>query len=288
MIEQINVELLKLQEELKKLKSASEQIAHAGKLSKDVVELGQNLTEKYSDVLKKLQSLVSDYMNKTYKLTEENLTKLFMAFQERLKEEEGILSKFSELSAQSEDLVKKVVDTIVEDNKKLVDNLIKEVNTTLDKQRKLLEEYTNKSVKSLDSVAQEHQKNLEKEQKVLESYLELAEKTAQLTKVIESVNFPKRLDNIDNKLSSLNTRVNEAEKNVKDFTADQTDQILTKINQVLIAQEELYEKVERNRKKITGAKTVLWILFILNLIFYILATTGFLRIFTDFFDSFCK
>jgi hypothetical protein len=288
MIEQINIELLKLQDELQKLKSASEQIAQAGKLSKDVLEMGQNLTESYGDVLKKLQSLVSDYMNKTYKVTEENLTKLFVSFQERVKEEEEILTKFSELSAQSEDILKKVLDQILTRGKKQIDELVAQIKKTLDEQKKMLDSHTKASSEAVQDLAKKHEQTLEQEQQILESYLDLAEKTAKLSKVISDINFPKRLDAIDAKLASLNNRISDTEKELKQTTAEQTDQLLTKISQVLLAQEELYERVEKNRKKIVGNKILLWIIFIINLLFYGAATYIFLQMFSDFFQAMSK
>ncbi len=288
MIEQINIELLKLQDELQKLKSASEQIAQAGKLSKDVLEMGENLTQAYNDVLKKLQSLVSDYMNKTYKITEENLTKLFHSFQERTKEEEEILTKFSELSAQSEDLLKKVIDELLSRSKKQINDLVSEIKKTLSEQKKMHELHAKASKDAVQELAKKHEQTLEQEQQILESYLDLAEKTAKLSQVIADVNFPKRLDAIDSKLSALNSRINDAEQAIMQSTSDQTDQLLTKLGQILLAQEELYEKVEKNRKKIIGNKVLLWIIFIFNLLFYGSAVYVFLHMFSDFFQAMTK
>ncbi len=288
MIEQINIELLKLQDELQKLKSASEQIAQAGKLSKDILEMGQNLTESYSEVLKKLQSLVSDYMNKTYKITEENLTKLFVSFQERVKEEEEILTKFSELSAQSEDLLKRVLDEILTKGKKQIDDLVVQIKKTLEEQKKMLDSHAKASKDAVQELAKKHEQTLEQEQQILESYLDLAEKTAKLSKVISDIDFPKRLDAIDSKLSSLNNRISDTEQALKDATAEQTDQLLTKLGQVLLAQEELYERVEKNRKKIIGNKILLWIILIINLLFYGSVAYVFLQMFSDFFQAMTK
>ncbi len=288
MIEQINIELLKLQEELNKLKTASEQIAQAGKLGKDVVEMGQMLNEKYRDYLKKVQDLVSEYMNKTYKYTEENLTKLFYSFQQRVKEEQDILNKFSELSAQSEDLLKQVVDNIIKENKQKLDELVGQINKALDEQKKMLDKYATESRKALEGVIDNHQKRLDTEQQILSSYLELAEKTAQLSKVIEKVNFPQRLDSIDSRLDSLNKKQDDYFSNLRKLTTDNDQQILDKLENVLSNQEDLYALVTANQKKIKGNKILIWIVFILSLLFYTAATTGFLRLFTDFFDSFCK
>ncbi len=288
MIEQINIELLKLQEELNKLKSASEQIAQAGKLSKDVLEMGRILNEKYRDYLKKVQDLVSDYMNKTYSHTEENLTKLFYSFQQRVKEEEEILKKFSELSAQSEDLLKQVIDNIVNENKQRAQEIIDQIAKALDEQKKMLDDYAAKINKTLDGVAKDYRKNLEAEQQILASYLELAEKTAQLTKIIESVDFPKRLDTLDTKLDSLNKKQDSYFDSLTKQQKSDTQELLDKLETVLNNQDELYAMIEKNRKKISGNKVLIWIIFILNILFYAAAITGFLRLFTDFFDSFCK
>ncbi len=288
MIEQINIELLKLQDELNKLKSASEQIAQAGKLSSEVIEMGQTLNEKYRDYLKKVQDLVSDYLNKTYKHTEENLTKLFYSFQQRIEEEEEILKKFSNLSAQSEDLFKQVVNSILEENKKQTDKLVKQITKALDDQKKLLDQYAQKTHQSVEQLTTEHKKKLEVEQQILNSYLDLAEKTAKLTKVIENINFPKRLDTLDTKLDALNKKQDSYFDDIIKTQNKSSDALLDKLETVLTNQEEMYAMIEKNRKKINGNKVLLWIIFIINLAFYAAAITGFLRIFTDFFDSFCK
>ncbi len=288
MFEQINIELLKLQEELNKLKTASEQIAQAGKLTTNIVELGQNLNEKYRDYLKKVQDLVSDYLNKTYKHTEENLTKLFYNFQQRVEEEEHILNKFSELSAQTEDLLKNVIDNINKENQKRMQELINQLNKTLDEQKKLLDQYAQDNKKSVQQLTDEHKKKLQVEQQILKSYLELAEKTAELTKIIESVDFPKRLNTLDTKLDSLNKKQDSYYENIVKTDQDNTQQLLDKLETVISNQEELYSMIDKNRKKINGNKVLIWLIFILSLVFYAAATTGFLRVFTDFFDSFCK
>ena len=288
MFEQINIELLKLQEELNKLKTASEQIAQAGKLSADIVELGQNLNEKYKDYLKKVQDLVSDYLNKTYKHTEENLTKLFYNFQQRVEEEEHILNKFSELSAQTEDLLKNVVDNINKENQKRMQELINQLNKTLDEQKKLLDQYAQDNKKSVQQLTDEHKKKLEVEQKILKSYLELAEKTAELTKIIENVDFPKRLNSLDTKLDSLNKKQDSYYENIVKTDQDNTQQLLDKLETVISNQEELYSMIDKNRKKINGNKILIWLIFILSLLFYTAATAGYLKLFTHVLDSLIK
>ena len=284
MIEQVNIELLKLQDELQKLKGASEQIAQAGKISKEVIKMGQDLTEKYRDVLKKLQTLVSDYMNKTYKITEESLTKLYVSFQERLKEEEEILTKFTELSAQSEEFLKNIVKDILAKSKEQIDRLTDHIEKVIQEQKEMLKSFGNKIENTVSDLIYKHEQSLEQEQKILESYLELAETTAKLTKVISDINFPKRLDSVDQKLLSLNNRINGLEEIVRQTNAEQTDQLLTKIGQLLLAQEELYEKVEKNRKKIIGNKILLWLIFIINLIFYGSSVFLFMKMFSDILD----
>jgi tetrahydromethanopterin S-methyltransferase subunit B len=250
--------------------------------------MGKILNEKYRDYLKKVQDLVSDYMNKTYKHTEENLTKLFYSFQQRVKEEEDILNKFSQLSAQSEDLLKQVVDSIIAENKKRLDLLVQDLNKALDKQQKLLDQYAKKSADSLEKIGKQYKDNLETEQQILASYLELAEKTANLTKIIDSIDFPKRLDTLDTKLDSLNKKQDSYYDSIRKAQQDNTQALLDKLETVLSNQEELYALIEKNHKRIVGNKVLIWFIFVLSLLFYAAATTGFLRLFTDFFDSFCK
>ncbi len=265
MLEQINIELLKLQDELKKLKSATELIAQSGKLSKDVIDTAQNLNEKFRDLLKKIQSMVSDYMNKTYKYTEENLTKLFYSFQQRVKEEEQLLNKFSEISTNSEDLLKQAVQSILDSDKQKIQQLINQINSALDQQKKLLDQYAKNIENNFKNITDTHKKHLDQEQQILNSYLELAESTAKLTKVISNINFPQRLDLLEQKIDTLTQRHEESHIELKNSSKKQSDQIIEKLELILSNQEDIYSKIEKLRKKLNSNKILLWLSFLIIL-----------------------
>jgi len=257
MLEQISLELLKLQEELEKLGSASEQIAKAGRFSADVVESVKSLQEKYQDQLDKIQSLVSEYLNKTYQHTEENLTKLFVSFQERVKEEEALLKHFSELSMQTEDLLKDFVKKVTEDNSKKLQSLAKEAEAIIAKQKKITEDYSKAVEKKIAELTKAHEEKMKTEEAVLANYLDLAETTAKLSQYLQSVNFPSRLDAIEEKQSSL-------EEQIKALT-----KLVSEKMEILEANDlDMHEMTKKNKSKITTVQWVVIIVAILSLAYY--------------------
>ena len=141
MKEQINNELLKLQEQLGALATATKEISKAGEISETIIENTKNIHDAYKIQLEKIQDLYSEFLNKTYQHTEENIKKIFKHFQEKIKDEEKILEKYTELSIKTEDLTHDYLKNITKENKDLLLELITEAENNLKEHGNLINLY---------------------------------------------------------------------------------------------------------------------------------------------------
>ena len=309
MIEQINKELLKLQQELDKFNGAVGQVAKAGELSDNLIKSSKELQKSFADQLNKIESLFSEYMNKTYSHTEDKINKIYVGFQKRLDQEEATLEKFSQLTLQNENLTQEYLRKNIEQNEQYVKKLTEEANATLKEQREYIKLQIEKLQKEFDALVNEHKAKLKTEQEVLENYIELAGATAELSKYLKGVDFKKRLNDIDDKIAKINEFTKELnvsfgstdkkldkldEKQVevlnkisqllKDKTGKETLTLLKKIaadpkNQVIL------EKTISNNRKIRSTKFFVILIFIISLLFYSSMAFVFFTLFPHFFED---
>ncbi len=309
MIEQINKELLKLQQELDKFNGAVGQIAKAGELSDNLIKSSQELQKSFGDQLAKIENLFSEFMNKTYAHTEEKINKIFSGFQQRLEQEEATLEKFSQLTMQNENLTQEYLKKNIEQNDQYVKKLIEEALGTIKEQKEFFNLQTEKLQKEFDEIVKEHKSNLKTEQEVLENYIELASATAELSKYLKGVDFKQRLDEIDKKIAKLNdsnkqqkVAISEASGKIEKLDEKQVE-TLNKLSQLLkdktgkdtldlvkkLASDPktsvILEKTISNNKKIKSTKFFVILIFIISLLFYSAMTFVFLTLFPHFFED---
>jgi ABC-type transporter Mla subunit MlaD len=309
MIEQINQELLKLQQELDKFNGAVGQVAKAGELSDNLIKSSKELQKSFGEQLNKIETLFSEFMNKTYSHTEDKINKIYDGFQKRLDQEEATLEKFSQLTMQNENLTQEYLRKNVEQNEQYVKKLTEEANATLKEQREYIKMQIEKLQKEFDALVNEHKAKLKTEQEVLENYIELAGATAELSKYLKGVDFKQRLDEIDAKISkindftkefkvsfgSTNTKLDKLDEKqvdvlnkisqlLKDKTGKETLTLLKKIasdpkNQVIL------EKTISNNRKIRSTKFFVILIFIISLLFYSSMVFVFFTLFPHFFED---
>jgi len=297
MKDKINTELQKLQEELSVLDSAAKQIQRAGEISETVVTSAKEVQGKYTEQLDKLLQLYSEYLNKTYRHTEESIKKLYEFFQEKIKDEENILEKYTELTIKTEDLTHEYLKKTVTENKNILDEITKNSVNQVEKQQQKLEEFYNQThakltgyytetESKLTEVLVSHNDKINKVDELLAGYLELAQSTASLTQVLENVDFPKRLDELNvsiqkNKesvekinyiVSAINKLQTENSQKLQKIDADTTTANILKI-------------VENQTKGLKSTKRLTLVILIFNIIAWGGLAFIFLYFFPDFFEA---
>ena len=170
--DKINIELVKLQDELNALDAAVKHIEKAGEISNDVLAAIDKIQNKYNETL--------TYLNEQ--------------FENHLK-----------------DTTEKTKDEIKE-------------------------------------VSNSHKQQIDDIQKLLDNYLELAEATARLPKEIEKVDFPARLDRIDDEIKNIQDGILNTQK--------QVDTVSENVNKIYTDFSDINSKAERNRKKMNSIQTV--------------------------------
>ncbi len=226
MNDKINNELIKIQDELAALDSAVKQIEKAESIASGVINTIRELQGKYSNHLDFVQKQVDGLISQTGNQTESLIRDLNEKYTKQLEEVSGIF----------EDYHKKTVLAQNQNN-----NLIKR---TLDK--------TDSQIYQISS---SHNKQIEEVHSLLQNYLELAQSTATITDLIQKIDFPKRLGNLENAAVQLN----QVQVQLKDdFQAIETSNL------------EIIKKTKSISKKST-----------INLIFVILIFVGVLGISLD-------
>ena len=289
MKEQINSELLKLEEELGALDTAVNEITKAGKISETIIENTKNIHEGYKKQLETIQQLYSEYLNKTYHHTENNIQKIFNHFQEKIEDEEKILEKYTELSIRTEDLTHEYLKNITEDNKKQITDLVQNAENNINEQKNIVQLYIDNLNKEIKELLDSHKERLVEEEKLLSSYLELAQSTAKLTDHIKSINFDKHFEAMNSKVAE-NTKIQQDNnKLIYTLTQDKSnEQILFTVRKIWKDRtiEDVLKKTNKTRKKLTFTNIMVFIIFLINLIFYGFFGYVFFNFFPHFFEDF--
>ena len=289
MKEQINTELLKLEEELGALDTAVNEITKAGKISENIIENTKNIHEGYKKQLTTIQQLYSEYLNRTYHHTENNIQKIFNHFQEKIADEEKILEKYTELSIRTEDLTHEYLKNITDDNKKQITSLVQSAEKNVNEQKNIAKLHIDNFNQEVKKLLKSHNERLEEEEKLLASYLELAQSTAKLTDHIKTINFEKHFEAMNAKITANTKLQQDNNKLIYTLTQDESsEQILFTVRKIWKDRtiEEVLTKTNKTRKKLTFTNIMVFIIFLMNLIFYVFFGTVFFKFFPHFFEDF--
>mgnify|MGYP005844050091 CR=1 FL=1 len=199
MKEKINKELTRLQKELQDLESAAEQIKKAETIATEVTQSVRDIQKKYGEHLDAIQSQT----------------------QTTLKEQ-------SEKTQKTIDTLSEKQKLQIEDSKKQLDDLKKELGESNTANSKKLNEYLDKSLESNRQMFESHEKQVAEVNKLLANYLDLAESAGKLAERIDQVNFPERLDKITINTGEIQTQIRQIQNNVQGIRSDTRLDILSK------------------------------------------------------------
>lgn len=316
MIEQINSELLKLQDELNKFDGAVAKITKTNELSDSLIKSSKELSESFGAHITKIESLFSDYMNKTYSYTNDKVNELFERFHKRQKQEERALERFSILTEKNTELTQEFLETTTTNNKETLDKLLEETQSNMQEEKEFVQMQINGFKKKIDEMLQSHTDKVKSEQQILDNYLELATSTAELSNFLKTVDFPEKLDGLklqNDELKVQNTElkdlyIEQAKKNAEqakkiqeltDLTNkvkvstqklvdDNTNtEILTKLTKLdnENKQEEILGLSKTVKSKVSGTKLFVVMTFVISLVFYLIMAYVFFSLFPNFIED---
>ena len=300
MIEVINKELLKLQNELGKFQEAVKAIKKSNESSDNLIESMKQLQDSFKDQLEKIEKLFSDYMNKTYRHSEEKVNQIYEGFAKRIEKEEQILSKIAQLAEQNETLLTDTLSKISDSHKKAVEEYTDKSLDLLNEQQDYLRLKVEEMKKNISSLIENHNKHLTKQEKVLDNYIDLAGATAELSKFLKSVDFPTRLDEINKKIDLVHSenkktsqkidnnfdKLNEIKKDTNQLVNDKrTQEILDKVTKIVMDNrlDLISQQVTKNSKKIASTRFWTIMIFIISFLFYAFLMMVFFKLFPHFF-----
>jgi len=188
MDDKINKELIKIQDELSTLDSAVAQIDKAGITATEVIKAVREVQGKYSNHLEFVQNKVDELLEKSGKNAEEKLEEIRKIFVDYHKET---------LKSQ-------------QSNNSLIESTIK------------------KNDEQITALTSKHSQQVSDVSNLMESYMDLAKSTATLNQEIQEVDFPTRLQNLENAAKQLNQVQVQLKTDIQ--TIDTTEQeVLKKI-----------------------------------------------------------
>lgn len=193
--DKINIELVKLQDELGALDAAVKHIEKAGAVSKEVINAIQKVQERYDEALKTIEQQYQQYLKDTSENT------------------------------------RKEVETLVNS----------------------------------------HQKQVEEVQKLLDNYLDLAEATARLPEEINKIDFPVRLDRMEESIQGLNDSLLRTQSHL--------DELENRLGKKLDQYQALGDQINKNSNQIgnlKGLQVATFVVLLVFLIFEVLNSLGIL------------
>ena len=188
MNDKINKELIKIQDELSTLDNTVLQIEKAGVTATELIKTIREVQEKYSIHLEFVQNKVDELLEKSGKNAEE-----------KLEEIRNIFIDYHNETIKSQ-----------QSNIDLIDLTIK------------------RSDDQINAITSKHEQQVEDVSKLMNGYMDLAKSSATLNQEIQDVDFPTRLQNIENAAKQLNNVQIQLKDDIQ--AVDETEQeILKKI-----------------------------------------------------------
>ncbi|RLD68473.1 MAG: hypothetical protein DRI95_02920 [Bacteroidetes bacterium] len=188
MNDKINKELIKIQDELSTLDNTVLQIEKAGVTASELIKTIREVQEKYSIHLEFVQNKVDELLEKSGKNAEE-----------KLEEIRNIFIDYHNETIKSQ-----------QSNIDLIDLTIK------------------RSDDQINAITSKHEQQIEDVSKLMNGYMDLAKSSATLNQEIQEVDFPIRLQNLENAAKQLN-KVQIQLKNDIEAVDDTEQEILKKL-----------------------------------------------------------
>jgi len=244
----LHTALNELEENLKNISSAKQQIDEIKGISSDVISSIFDLQKDYSD----------------YLTSSEN------SFQKAINEYKESLEIFiNEISNKQNDIA--LLST------KTIENSKNEFKHFIEKQRKEIDTFHTDIVSTTNKIIKDSFEAIEKSKEEyikvfqvqnnqinehIQKYASFVEKVRGLLEYIEKVNFPSRLEKIDNTVSSINVGLLNLQGSVNDVRREQKEQLNQLKNELISKQKKENQKIKNLLYTITGIITITAILVI--------------------------
>jgi len=214
MNEAINLELAKLQDELKTLDTAVKHIEKAGKIASSVVDATKDIQQKYKLQLEEVGKQFNSYIEKLYSFTENKLIDISSLHEKQVEEFNKVLRDYAKLSEVTDKLMSKV-DKIdfplrldrIEDIQSKLKSMLQDVQLDAKTTEQNFKEDVNSVIDQLvklNSGATEQSKNLIYLANLFQS--RTTDNMQQIQTHFQSLN--KRLDTQDKKVRSVSRKLN--------------------------------------------------------------------------------
>jgi hypothetical protein len=175
MNDKINNELIKIQDELAALEGAAKQIEKAESIASGVISTIRELQGKYTNHLEYIQKQVEGILSQAGSQAESLAKNLSEKYTSQLEEVSGIFEDYHKQTVlaqnQNNDLIKRTLE---------------------------------KTDSQIYQISSSHNKQIEEVHSLLQNYLELAQSTATLSEIVQKIDFPMRLGNLENAAIQLN------------------------------------------------------------------------------------
>ncbi len=199
MNDKINKELIKIQDELSTLDTAVAQIDKAGTTATEVIKTIREVQGKYSNHLEFVQNRVDELLEKSEKNANDKLEEISENYKNRAEEIRKIFTDYHNETVKSQ-----------QTNNDLIESTIK------------------KNDEQITALTSKHGQQVNDVRKLMDGYMDLAKSSATLNQEIQEVDFPTRLQNLENAAKQLNNVQVQLKNDIQ--SVDETEQkILKKI-----------------------------------------------------------
>ncbi len=291
----LNIELVKLQDELVQLDKAVSHISKAEQLTDEVITNSREIQHKYVTQLQTIQDRYQEFLNKALEANQEKLGGFEEKQQLQIEELGNVLKKYVELGQKTETIANShlekalakyneylqqntakteaVIQSLsevhraeIEEIKKLSqayrEHLVKQEeqgNKTLEDSLKSNSDLMKKTVdvteKQVTEVTTAHKKQIEEVNQVFQTYVDLTDSTSQLAREIRTTDFPKRLNEIVDEVNDFKNTVRNTFARI-----ESVERNVGKVNEVdWKAIAEINKKIEDQNKKLNRNAILLYL-----------------------------
>lgn len=251
----IQLEVLKLQEELVSLDNAVKHIEKAGKISNETIQAIREIQARYGEHQQKLLDSYNEYLKKSHTHSTKQINELKATHQNHIDEIKKITDEYHEFVQNTEkrssenfdiginrynqtlnhalDAIKQQIEEITNSHNAQIERVSDLLETyqqfvidTEKRSQKQLDdgldrynEYLNKAFENnqlqIDALTAQHQEQILEVKQLINQFMELALQASGLTEKIEGVDFPSRLDEITKHTLLLNEGTQNTRKSLQ-------------------------------------------------------------------------
>ncbi len=251
----IQLEVLKLQEELVSLDNAVKHIEKAGEISNETIHAIREIQARYGQHQQKLLDSYNEYLQKSHTHSAEQINNLKATHQDHIDEIKKITDEYQQFVQNTEkrssenfnigiDRYNQTLNDALDTLKRQTDEIVNSHNTQIERVSDLLQEYQqfvidtekrsqkqldegldryneylNKAFENnqlqVDALTAQHREQILEVKQLINQFMELALQASGLTEKIEGVDFPSRLDEITKHTLLLNEDTKNTQKSLQ-------------------------------------------------------------------------